>query len=117
MSEAVPAWFAPACDEVKSAFAAGRLAHGLLIHEDPGAGGLQLARWIAQFVNCRERARAPCGACQECKWIAADQHPDVLRLSPEEDSVQILIEQVRALSAELAQEAKSSAEMGVSERR
>ena len=101
-SQALPEWFGPACHEVTSAHETGRLAHALLIHEDPGAGGLQLARWIAQFVNCRERARAPCGECQECKWIAADQHPDVMRLSPEEDSVQILIEQVRALSAELA---------------
>ena len=100
--QALPEWFAPACHEVTSAHETGRLAHALLIHEDPGAGGLQLARWIAQFVNCRERARAPCGECQECKWIAADQHPDVMRLSPEEDSVQILIEQVRTLSAELA---------------
>jgi DNA polymerase III subunit delta' len=104
----LPAWFLPACTEVKAAFAAGRLAHGLLIHEDPGAGGLQLARWIAQFTNCRERSRAPCGECQECRWIAADQHPDVARLSPEEDSVQILIEQVRALSAELALTAHGS---------
>jgi DNA polymerase-3 subunit delta' len=99
---AVPEWFRAACHEVTSAHESGRLAHGLLVHEDPGAGGLQLARWIAQFVNCRERARAPCGECQDCKWIAADQHPDVMRLSPEEDSVQILIDQVRALSAELA---------------
>ena len=101
-SQALPEWFGPACHEVTSAHETGRLAHALLIHEDPGAGGLQLARWIAQFVNCRERSRAPCGECQECKWIAADQHPDVMRLSPDEDSVQILIEQVRTLSAELA---------------
>lgn len=97
---ALPAWFRPACAEVEAAFAAGRLAHGILIHEDPGAGGLQLARWITQFVNCREERR-PCGECQECRWIAADQHPDVMRLSPEEDSNYILVDQVRALSAEL----------------
>ncbi len=80
------------CGEVNAALAADRLAHGLLIHEDPGAGGLEFARWIAQRVNCREPARAPCGECQECRWIAADQHPDVTRLSPEEDSTQIVIQ-------------------------
>ena len=98
----LPEWFRPACEEVAAAFAAGRLAHALLVHEDPGAGGLELARWIAQLVNCRERGRAPCGRCQECQWIAADQHPDVARLSPQEDSQYILIEAVRDLIAELS---------------
>ena len=97
-----PPWFDAPCGEVNAAVAADRLAHGLLIHEDPGAGGLEFARWIAQRVNCRERARAPCGECQECRWIEADQHPDVARLSPEEDSTQIVIHQVRDLAADLA---------------
>jgi DNA polymerase-3 subunit delta' len=98
----LPPWFRTAIDEVNGAVAAQRLAHGLLIHEDPGAGGLELARWIAQRVNCHEPARAPCGECQECRWIAADQHPDVTRLSPEGDSTQILIQSVRDLAADLS---------------
>jgi DNA polymerase-3 subunit delta' len=99
---ATPPWFEDARSEVKAALAGNRLAHGLLIHEDPGAGGLELARWITQTVNCREPARAPCGECQQCRWIAADQHPDVTRLSPEGDSTQILIQSVRDLSADLS---------------
>ena len=98
----LPPWFETARKEVNAALAAERLAHGLLIHEDPGAGGLDLARWIAQRVNCRDAARAPCGECQECRWIAADQHPDVTRLSPEGDSTQILIQSVRDLAADLS---------------
>jgi DNA polymerase III subunit delta' len=98
----LPAWFQPPCDEVTAAFAAGRLPHALLIHEDPGAGGLELARWISQLVNCREPRRAPCGQCQQCQWIASDQHPDVTRLSPLEESNYILIEAVRDLIAELS---------------
>jgi DNA polymerase III subunit delta' len=98
----LPPWFETPLAEVNAALAAQRLAHGLLIHEDPGAGGLELARWIAQRVNCREASRAPCGECQECRWIAADQHPDVSRLSPEGDSSQILIQSVRDLAAELS---------------
>jgi len=95
-------WFEAPRNEVRAALAADRLAHGLLVHEDPGAGGLEFARWVAQLLNCRERARAPCGECQECRWIAADQHPDVTRLSPEGDSTQILIQAVRDLAADLA---------------
>ncbi|MEJ0084068.1 MAG: DNA polymerase III subunit delta' [Pseudomonadota bacterium] len=98
----LPLWFEDARREVRAALAGDRLAHGLLIHEDPGAGGLELARWIAQTVNCREKARAPCGECQQCRWIAADQHPDVTRLSPEGDSTQILIQAVRDLAADLS---------------
>src|SRR5687768_4948203 len=97
----LPTWFNAPCGEVNAAVAADRLAHGLLIHEDPGAGGMQLARWIAQRVNCREPSRAPCGECQDCRWIAADQHPDVTRLSPEDDSQYIKIEPVRELIADL----------------
>src|SRR5215212_373006 len=98
----LPSWFDSPREEINAALAAQRLAHGLLIHEDPGAGGLELARWIAQRVNCRDTARAPCGECQDCRWTAADQHPDVTRLSPEGDSTQILIQSVRDLAADLA---------------
>ena len=97
----LPSWFAAPCGEVNAAIAAGRLAHGLLLHEDPGAGGLDLARWIAQRVNCREPNRAPCGECQDCKWIAAGQHPDVTVLTREEESQYIKTEQVRDLIADL----------------
>ena len=97
-----PSWFTAAVGEVEAALSAQRLAHGVLIHEDPGSGGMDLARWIAQRVNCSEQARAPCGECQSCRWITAGQHPDVTRLSPEGDSSQILIQAVRDLAAELA---------------
>src|SRR5688500_19226049 len=100
--QSLPEWFRPACQEVEAAFAAGRLSHGILIHEDPGAGGLEFARWITQRINCKDSKSAPCGECQSCRWIAAGQHPDVTQLSPEGDSSQILIQRVRDLSADLA---------------
>jgi len=107
MSDAQPSWLEAPRREIAAAFAAGRLAHGLLIHEDPGAGGLEFARWIAQLVNCRSKS-APCGECQQCRWVAADQHPDVARVSPEEDSQFIRIEQVRALIEDMALTAHGS---------
>jgi len=96
-----PSWFTAAREEIDSALAANRLSHGILIHEDPGAGGLELARWITQRMNCTGEPR-PCGECQSCKWIAAGQHPDVTQLSPEGDSTQITIQPVRDLAADLA---------------
>jgi DNA polymerase-3 subunit delta' len=113
VSVSTPPWFEGARDEVNAALLANRLSHGILIHEDPGAGGLELARWITQRVNCTEvkraasfngqaRLGAPCGECQGCRWIAAGQHPDVTQLSPEGDSKQILIQPVRDLAADLS---------------
>jgi len=102
MSLTLPSWFDDARREVDTALNADRLAHGILIHEDPGAGGLELARWIAQRVNCSDEKRAPCGECRNCKWVEAGQHPDVTRLSPEEGSEYIKIEPVRELIADLA---------------
>jgi DNA polymerase-3 subunit delta' len=98
---ATPPWFAAARDEVEGALRADRLSHGILVHEDPGAGGLELARWITQRVNCTSEPK-PCGECQSCRWIAAGQHPDVTQLSPEGDSKQIVIQAVRDLAADLA---------------
>jgi len=97
-----PAWFDTAQREVRAALTGDRLAHGILVHEDPGAGGLAFARWIAQLVNCRDPKRAPCGECQDCRWVAVDQHPDVARIAPLEDSNYIGVDQVRELIAELA---------------
>ena len=100
MAIRIPAWFDGAIAEVNAAMRAQRLAHGLLIHEDPGAGGLELARWIAQRVNCSEK-NAPCGECQNCRWVESNQHPDVTMLSPGEDSEYIKVEPVRDLIADL----------------
>jgi DNA polymerase-3 subunit delta' len=108
MNLAQATWFEAPQRDIAAALAAGRLAHGLLIHEDPGVGGLEFARWIAQLVNCRDPKRAPCGECQQCRWILADQHPDVTRLSPEGESSQILIQAVRDLAADLSLTAHGS---------
>lgn len=87
---------------LRAAHAAGRLPHGLLIHEAPGSGGEWLAQWIAKLALCSHPADAPCDECFGCKRAAAAQHPDLLRVSPIEDSRQLRIEQVRWLAEELA---------------
>ncbi|MBS0578677.1 MAG: DNA polymerase III subunit delta' [Proteobacteria bacterium] len=97
-----PAWLAPQQATLRAAYAAGRLPHGLLVHEAPGAGGEWLGFWAAQLVLCEHPDRAPCGSCRGCRRALARAHPDLLYLGLEEDSRQIRIEQVRDLSAELA---------------
>jgi DNA polymerase III subunit delta' len=97
-----PSWLATEMAGLAAAHAAGRLAHALLLHEAPGAGGDWLARWIAQLVLCQRGTEAPCGACPGCHRVVTAQHPDLMVLQPIEDSKQIRIEQVRELSQDLA---------------
>ena len=97
-----PTWLEPQMQQLRAAFAAGRMPHALLIHEAPGTGGEWLAQWTAQLVLCSAAARAPCGQCSACQHASQWQHPDLLRLTPIENSTQIRIEQVRELAADLA---------------
>jgi DNA polymerase III subunit delta' len=97
-----PSWMGPEMAAIAAAHKAGRLPHALLLHEAPGAGGDWLAQWVARLVLCQNGTGAPCGACPGCHRVATGQHPDLLLLQPIEDSSQIRIEQIRALSEELA---------------
>ncbi|MGB6605065.1 MAG: hypothetical protein WBE65_12310, partial [Steroidobacteraceae bacterium] len=100
--EAIPPWIAPAAAALTRAQRAGRLPHALLIHEAPGAGGDWLALWAARLALCERPGEAPCGICTGCRRAAALLHPDLMRITPLEESRQIRIEQVRDLAAELA---------------
>jgi DNA polymerase III subunit delta' len=99
---ATPAWLAAQTATLAGAAAAGRMPHALLIHEAPGCGGEWLASWVARLVLCEGPRPAPCGSCRACRWVLAQQHPDLNLVRPAEDSQQIRIEQVRDLTAELA---------------
>ncbi|HEX4387235.1 MAG TPA: hypothetical protein VH109_01265 [Steroidobacteraceae bacterium] len=97
-----PPWSARERAALGAAYAAGRLAHALLIHEAPGAGGDWLAEWAAQLVLCESLAERPCGLCRACRRVSARRHPDLAWIAPLEDSRQLRIEQVRELTQELA---------------
>ncbi|MEJ1960863.1 MAG: DNA polymerase III subunit delta' [Gammaproteobacteria bacterium] len=97
-----PKWLAPAIASLNAARAAGRLPHALMIHDSPGAGGDWLANWAASVALCLSPGEAPCGKCAGCVRVANNQHPDLIRVHPTEDSRQLRIEQIRELSQELS---------------
>jgi DNA polymerase-3 subunit delta' len=79
-------WLSKEMAQLRAAYEADRMPHGLLIHEAPGAGGDWLAHWIAQLILKTDR----------------NEHPDWISVRPIDDSRQIRIEQVRELAQELA---------------
>lgn len=97
-----PKWLAPAIASLNAARKAGRLPHALLIHDTAGGGGDWLANWAASVALCLSPDDAPCGRCAGCVRVANNQHPDLVRVVPIEDSKQLRIEQVRELGQELS---------------
>jgi DNA polymerase-3 subunit delta' len=96
-------WLAPAAAKLSAARAAGRLPPALLIHEAPGAGGMELALYAAQLFFCKDSA-SPCGHCSNCRRIEQREHPDFIVVGPDPESKlgQISVDQVRAISAHLS---------------
>lgn len=96
-------WLAEPLQRLQAAKAAGRLPQALLIHDFPGAGGLQLAMRFAQLLLCSGVAPAPCGQCSGCRRVASGDHPDVLRVAPPEDSKlqQIPVDAIREACEQL----------------
>ena len=76
----------------------GTVPHALLFTGIEGIGKRTAAVAFAMACNCRQPVGAePCGTCSACRArrIAADVHPDVLRVAP--SGLQIKIDQVREL--------------------
>lgn len=98
MNELYP-WQADVFADLQQRREQARLAHALLITGPAGIGKLQLANVFTQSLLCAEPHAdgLACGQCHACSLFAAGNHPDVFRLSPEDDSKVIKIDQVRAL--------------------
>ncbi len=96
-------WLEPAREQLAASAHHDRIAHALLIQDAPGAGGDQLAGWLAQLLLCLiPGPQGPCGACAGCVGMIESRHPDFTRIGLIEDSKQIRVEQARELSAHLA---------------
>jgi DNA polymerase-3 subunit delta' len=78
-----------------------RLPHASIFSGPEGVGKRALAELVAMRLNCLSPAGPePCGSCSSCKKLAAGMHPDFRVLEPE--GAVIKIDQVRALSGEIA---------------
>ena len=114
----LPSWLLPLWDNLVSRRE--RMPHALLFTGPQGSGKRQFSEAFAASLLCRntDKRGAPCGVCEDCRWLASGNHPDILRVLPaseqEEDegesseasgkkekskSSQILIDQIRDLQA------------------
>jgi DNA polymerase-3 subunit delta' len=83
-----------------------RVSHAYLFLGPEGVGKNTAAMLLAQALNCEQLPAPgeaghpglrPCGACDSCRRIAADNHPDVRVLTPQTRSGQnIGVDQARA---------------------
>lgn len=80
----------------------GRIRHAYLITGPRGVGRRTLALRAAQALNCPQPIEAgiPCASCNTCRRIERQQHPDLLVVQAEEETLKV--EQIRSLQQKLA---------------
>ena len=83
---------------------ADRLPHAILLAGPRGSGKHTLARLLAQALVCRDREKAPCGVCPDCRGAAQEIHPDVIPvdrfLAPEDRGKDLKVDGIRALRSD-----------------
>jgi DNA polymerase III subunit delta' len=95
-------WLSIAQQQLRTAAAAGRMPHSLLLLSVPGLGAEALAHWATGLALCESSDPRPCGVCASCQLLRADSHPDAHVVRLEEDAQQIKVDQVRELIESLS---------------
>ena len=102
-------WLQGSLSRLEAAYAAQRLGHAWLIGAPAGSGKLNLALIFARRLLDRRPKQDPpdlgaddAVAAYAGRHAAADHHPDLHWLFPEEDKTAISVEQIRSLGAELS---------------
>jgi DNA polymerase-3 subunit delta' len=82
------------------------LPHALLLTGIDGLGKLAMSQLLAKSLLCQQthptgddKTPLPCGECHDCNLFKANHHPDYLLIEPEKKGGNILIDQIRQLTA------------------
>lgn len=85
--------------QLQKSFEHGRLAHAYLFEGDTGTGKAEFALWLAKHLFCTNLIeQQPCNQCNNCMRINENEHPDVLQIIP--DGQTIKVDQIRELKTE-----------------
>lgn len=78
-----------------------KLAHAYLFSGPEGIGKVELAQWIAMRLFCTANEdQKPCGVCGECQRILSGNHPDIVSVKPDGQSIKV--DQIRFLKSEFS---------------
>ncbi|STP28185.1 DNA polymerase III subunit delta' [Enterococcus durans] len=87
--------------QLQRSFWHGRLAHAYLFEGEKGTGKHEMGIWLAQHLFCTEMKNGlPCGKCNNCQRIQNQEHPDVLTIEPEGQTIKV--DQIRRLQTEFS---------------
>lgn len=76
-----------------------KIPHALILCGPRYLGKEQFGYALAQRLLCEtQTGRDACGICKQCSLFASQNHPDVLRIAPEEEGKAIRIDSIRQLS-------------------
>lgn len=99
-------WQQPFLQRLHTLESSGRLPHALLIAAARGLGKKEFAANFAAWLLCESHLKVEselaCGTCKNCELLAADTHPDLHYLLPEENSRVIKVDQLRSLAEHMA---------------
>ncbi len=84
---------------LERAVAAGRVAHAYVFEGPPGTGKRSAALGLAMALNCPAEPGHGCGRCEVCRRIDSGLHPDVPTFGPSGPGGQVIVEDIRAISA------------------
>ncbi|MEY8444987.1 DNA polymerase III subunit delta' [Enterococcus ratti] len=87
--------------QLQRSFEHERLAHAYLFEGEKGTGKHEMGIWLAQHLFCtNQNDYLPCGVCNNCQRILAQEHPDVLSIKPEGQTIKV--DQMRRLQVEFS---------------
>lgn len=87
--------------QLQRSFGHERLAHAYLFEGEKGTGKHEMGIWLAQHLFCTEMKNGlPCGTCNNCQRIQNQEHPDVLTIEPEGQTIKV--DQIRRLQTEFS---------------
>jgi len=99
-------WQQAPWQQLMNQFSQERLAHSFLCMGAEGLGQFEFANCFAWYMLCQDKKEQACGACQSCRLLAANTHPDLLIVQPEDGSKVIKIDQIRELVKDVQQTPK-----------
>lgn len=81
-------WLQPILAQLTLLATQQRMAHALLISGMAGLGKRPLANALSAFLLCKQPInQQACGQCKSCLLLAAGNHPDILLLNPESNTI------------------------------